>query len=96
VWLKESFTPGGKRLGVIDCRHESNPCAWHSALAQFPQRNSASLKQKQLNVEKMGQAEESLPCRATSGIRVTVAVSLEVAAVEISHGYQERISFGTA
>lgn len=47
VWLKESFTSGGKRLGVIDCCLESNPCAWHGAEAKFSLCDSALLKQKQ-------------------------------------------------
>jgi hypothetical protein len=47
VWLKESFTPQRKLVGVIDCCRESAPCAWHRALAQSRHCNLGPPKQKQ-------------------------------------------------
>jgi hypothetical protein len=34
VWLRDSFDSTGRRIGVIDCCTEANPCPWHEALGR--------------------------------------------------------------
>ena len=35
VWLKDAFTRNGERIGVGPCCLETDPCAWHHALARM-------------------------------------------------------------
>ena len=37
IWLKDSFTSEGKRIGVSECCLESDPCEWHEALGRLEQ-----------------------------------------------------------